>query len=515
MIIDLPAEEVGRQPDEQAQDVTPRASPEPVQADVFGPASAADQAPTSETSGPEAADPWRPHAGDEIPQGEPAGSAAPDRPLAEAEPTDPFEPAPATRDEDQPMPPAAPARRSRAASFAALLLAALLGGAVAAGATVLLAREGYLAIADAPQGQAAPDLTAEVAELRMQVEGLSQAPPPAAAPNLAPLQAQLTELDQAVAELRNQPAAETPSGAGLEDLQNRLAAIEEAVAAGQAGGDPASEARLTELSTQIEELRAAASADGGPASAELAGRIDEIAGRLAALESRPAADVSAIEGSVAEIRQQVSDLSARLEGLAPAERVAALEASLASQEGALRETAARAEQIQVLGPAVAAGALSAAIEAGAPFAGELAALGALGVDPARLETLQPFAETGLPTLAELRAEFEEAAQSIDVSAPVPEGAGTVDRLLQSARGLVEVRRSAPTEGSDAPAVLARIRNALDAGDLRAALNEREALPEEAKAATEEWARAAEARASADEFVAELRSEALSRLGGEG
>ena len=78
-----------------------------------------------------------------------------------------------------------------------------------------------------------------------------------------------------------------------------------------------------------------------------------------------------------------------------------------------------------------------------------------------------------------------------------------------------MRPANPKEGADPGAVLARMRGALEAGDLRGALAEREALPEAAKAKTEEWARAVEARASAGELVAQLRAEALSRLGTQG
>ena len=50
---------------------------------------------------------------------------------------------------------------------------------------------------------------------------------------------------------------------------------------------------------------------------------------------------------------------------------------------------------------------------------------------------------------------------------------------------------------------------------KTALAEWNSLPEDAKAKTADWARAAEARLAADELVARLRSEALSRLGREG
>jgi hypothetical protein len=137
------------------------------------------------------------------------------------------------------------------------------------------------------------------------------------------------------------------------------------------------------------------------------------------------------------------------------------------------------------------------------------------LNEASLAALEPRAPEGLPTLPELRAQFEEQAAAIDLSMPVPASAGPLDRLLGSARGLVEVRPAKPTGGTDPGAVLARIRGALEAGDLENALAEWNALPEDARAPLAEWARSVEARVTAEKLVAELRSEALSRLGTEG
>jgi hypothetical protein len=91
----------------------------------------------------------------------------------------------------------------------------------------------------------------------------------------------------------------------------------------------------------------------------------------------------------------------------------------------------------------------------------------------------------------------------------------VERLLESARGLVEVRRAGPTTGADPEAVVTRVRAALAAGDLQTALGEWKALPENARAATAAWAERAKARLAADRLVAKLRGEALARLNTQG
>ena len=102
-------------------------------------------------------------------------------------------------------------------------------------------------------------------------------------------------------------------------------------------------------------------------------------------------------------------------------------------------------------------------------------------------------------------------QSVALTSPIPDNAGTVDRLLESARGLVAVRPARPTEGADPDAIVSRIRGALAAGDLEAALAEWKTLPDSIKSPTAEWARLAETRQKANNLVAKVRSAALSGL----
>ena len=105
-----------------------------------------------------------------------------------------------------------------------------------------------------------------------------------------------------------------------------------------------------------------------------------------------------------------------------------------------------------------------------------------------------------------------AIATTDLTPTAPATTGTIDRLWQSAQGLVDVRPAHPTEGTDPGAIVARIRGALDAGDLKRALEEWNTLPDAIKTPTADWARQVEARAKADDLVAAVRSEALSKLG---
>jgi hypothetical protein len=293
-------------------------------------------------------------------------------------------------------------------------------------------------------------------------------------PETAPdLSAEVAALQTEIAELRQAPG--TGDTAALAPLQSQVAALEQAVgelrsaAPGDAGGSlQAVEERLAALETQVADNA------GGGADPVLAGRVEEIADAVAGLQ----------------------------------EQIAALQAGL-------EEARATAEGALAIGPAVAADALAGALQSGAPFQAELNALRGLGLDEEAIAGLEPHAASGLPTLAELRASFEAAAEGIDLTPPPPEDTGTFERLLESAGGLVEVRPTNPTAGDEPAAVLARMRGALEAGDLPTALAEWEALAEEARGAMAEWAEQAQARASADAFLARIRADALSRISGQG
>ena len=485
--IDLPAEEVRRDPGEVES--TPAADPAAEGAaasntagrDAEPAAAAVDTAPVS-------------GAGDE--------ALAADRPREESAHDEPVIPSAfATRAEpeappDQPrvrpaMADAAPARAG-GRSFGALLAAALIGGAVALAAALLLGRAGYLV----PQDER-PDLAPEIAGLRNDVAALQTAAEgqdEEAA--LAPLREQIGALEQALGELRSQAPAGGESAAALGEVQARLAELEQR--AGEAGAQPGED--FEALRTQL---------------AALAQEVESLAGAVPV-------DLSGVEASIAELRAQTAQLSEGVAKAADVERVAALEAALedlrgeaASLESAIGEMRGAVERAAALGPAVAADALAAALESGRPFASELDALRTLGLDAEAITGLEPHAEPGLPTYPELQAGFAAVADTIALGTTIPEDAGTFDRLLTSARGLVEVRPANPVEGADPAAVISRIRAALAAGDLDTALSEWSALPEHARSATADWARQAEARRDADALVAQLRSDALSRLGTEG
>ena len=393
-----------------------------------------------------------------------------------AEPVIPSAFAPRAAAADPSEPPKSAPVPGRKTPFAAIAAAALAGGAVAALIVAALAAGGLLGIRDDRAGNA--DLAARVAALEGEVAGLRQAP--AADALVAPLQERLAGLEQAVGDLAAARPEGSPDGAAIEDLQNRIAALETragSIAPEQA--DPEIAARLAALAQDVETLKAAGSGD-----------------------------LAETQRSLAALGGEMRALSARLDNVPTADRIAALEAEIG-------EASAHAAAAAALGPAVAADALAAAVASGHPFETELAAVKRLNVDDAAIARLEPHAASGLPTLLALRSGFEAAIAPVVLAVPAAEGAGAIDRLLQSARGLVEVRPAKPVEGADPAAIVARIRGALDGGDIGVAVAEWQALPADARSATADWAGAAEARHAADELVARLRASALTLLETEG
>lgn len=354
--------------------------------------------------------------------------------------------------------------------FAPFLIASLAGGAVVALAVVALAVSGVF-----ERGGDAETPT-EIAALKGEIAKLQQAK---SDDGLAALGQQVSLLENTVAALSARPQPAT-SDAALGDLLNRVAALEQSGAS---------------LGT-----------------AELEKRVTELADAVATLKSAQPADGASVESALQPLSQQVQELSTRLQEVASAVEKASTEDRVTALEAKLDEVASRIELASALAPAVAADALAAALDSGRPFSNELAAVKSFGIGEADAEALAPQAATGLPTLAQLRATFEAAMESAELATPIPAETGTFDRLIQSARGLVEVRPVRPTAGTDPAAMVARIRGALAAGDLRTALAEWEALPDTIKAATTDWQKQAEMRLKADDLAASVRTSALSRLG---
>jgi hypothetical protein len=356
-------------------------------------------------------------------------------------------------------------------AFIPIMIAGIAGALIAAFAVVGLALSGYLS----PK----PDngLAGEVEALKAEVAILKQPKPDE---NLGALQEQLAALAQKVSE----GAAASPGAATevqLKGIQDRVAAIE------QAGSE----------TTVPDDLKA---------------QLTKLTDDLAALRNAAPADAASLANALTPLREKLDQLSAHVDELSGRIDAAPDEDRVAAIESRLDDTSRKIDLAAALAPAVIADALQAAIESGRPFSVELTALKTLGVGGDTVNQLAADGATGVSTLDKLRSDFEAAIASTDLTPTAPETTGTIDRLLKSAQDLVDVRPEHPTAGNDPGAIVARIRGAVDAGDLKRALQEWNALPDPVKASTTDWAHSVEVRDKANDLVASVRSDALSKLG---
>ncbi len=315
-------------------------------------------------------------------------------------------------------------------------------------------------------------------------------------------------------EAQRNAGGNAPSGAALNELNQRLARLEAARAAPSAGApDPALANRLSTLEGETKVL--------ADAVANLNRRVDESA--ATAREARTRADAAA--KSLADLAGQLAQFNAERARTPPAaerrdvedvsRRIAALEANIKSLGEQLGRSADAAGE-RALRSAVLALALNRAVERGAPYARELAALDPQAAGAARA-ALAPFADSGIPsaqTLSrELLALIPAARDAAHVEAPT---GGFLDRLSANAERLVRVRPIGQPQGDEPAAVLARLESAAARNDVAAALAEAAKLPPAARAPLEPWIKRAQAREAALAAAAKLADVSdLARPGAQG
>ena len=330
----------------------------------------------------------------------------------------------------------------------------------------------------APQAtpEASADLGIAVQRLETRLGELENQPQPApgapisegAADRLAQLEQLNQQLRSDLDRLAGSVAAE-PGTAGAPDpaLGQRLEAVS---------------GELTQLRGEIDNLRRTAGAVAPERLTAIANRAEENAAELRAMQGELS--------SLVDLPQQVRDLAQRIE--------------------------AAAGQTDRTAFVLAAGQLEAALDAGQPFASELGAVRRLAAEDQELapllDQLQEQSDEGIPTLAQLRARFEDMALAAAQAATTEVRGGWADRALARLRSVVTVRPVGGDVAGDAPeARLARAEARLEEGDLAAAVAELEGLQGTAAEASAPWLADARARVAADQAIERLRERALARI----
>jgi hypothetical protein len=271
------------------------------------------------------------------------------------------------------------------------------------------------------------------------------------------------------------------------ELVNRLAAVDASLAAlneriaalDRMVRDSATEARAAaeragKAVRQFEEARK--TGDEQVAAQQLdRSALDDLTARIKTLESR---------------QMTVRQIQERLDRLAGA---------AGTPDKAVRE-------------AVAAIALRSAVERDRPYAAELAAARALGLDAGALAALEPFAATGLPRRNELFRDLSAVLPDLRRSAPAGQDLGYLDRIQASAARMLNIRPVRDEPGDDPPAVLSRIEFKMVQQDVDAVIAELDKLPAPVRELAQPWRTRAVARRDALEAARTLATASLSKLG---
>jgi hypothetical protein len=320
--------------------------------------------------------------------------------------------------------------------------------------------------------------------------------------------AAIEELSASVSEIENSisggGAGET---AALETLTTRLDGVEDDMAALKGTVSGVQEAQNAPANDGSGSGGGDGSSGSGEQTSQLAGDFKALSGTVEGLTgevSTMSETVSSLSDSVTSLEEGQASLSEDVAGLS--ETAAALEERVVSNEETLSESGAG----NTVAKAIAAAGLKSAMDRGTPFMTELEAFASVGGDEEAISSLRDYAADGVPTLTQLIERFGPVANDIVATGQgLDENASVTDRLMSSARSLVQVRPVGNVEGEGPGAIAARIEARLKDGDLAGAIEQWETLPDAAKDVSQDFIAQVRARQTADQLVGSVLTDAMS------
>src|SRR5580704_17021566 len=300
------------------------------------------------------------------------------------------------------------------------------------------------------------------------------------------------------------PNAQPTNNAAIAEISARLNKIEGTIATQQQPvpppqPDPALVSRLAAAEAATKSLN--------DSLAALNQRVDDAAAAAqnALAQAKSAATAADAAKSAAQADVARSDLDAL------AARIAALESTVKTlADGLKHETATADDRAARL--TVAAVALSATVERGAPYQAELAAAKSLGADPSATAPLEPFATAGVPGVGPLAHELASLIPALRQAAePASSDSSFLSRLESNAQHLVRITPVDAPPGDDPSSVVTRISVDAAHADIAAALADVAKLPDTAKPLAAAWVEKAQARNAAIAASRKLADDALAAL----
>ncbi len=266
-----------------------------------------------------------------------------------------------------------------------------------------------------------------------------------------------------------------PDYAGqIASLQQKLAEVEKKAANPPVTNLAPVEDRLKNIETAMSKLPVADLTD----VLAIKGKLDETAGKVDKIEMQMASVANRVQQTEAKVNAPRDDVD--------------------------------------VARAIASAGLKAAIDRGGPFQVELQTLASVAPNDEAVSALQAFAAKGVPSRSELIKRYSDAAdQMLAVLNKPVAGQSLSDRLFKSAFSVIKVRPVGNVEGSSPDAIVARIGDKLQGGDLAGALKEWDTLPDDMKAAGQDYHSALEARVKVEALVAQALEKAVKTTGKQG
>lgn len=259
------------------------------------------------------------------------------------------------------------------------------------------------------------------------------------------------------------------------------------------------------ISAQLDKIQAELQSQ--PPQQALASRLTAVEAQTKALDDLLAAlnrrlDDVAVAAKAAVQHSDIDALTSRIAALE--DNVKALSDSVAHRPASADDRAARA--------AVAAEALRAVVERGAPYQAELAAVKTLGADQNAVTALELFASTGLPSTTELAHELSQLTPALlQVSGAAASGGSFIQRLESSAKNLVRVTPIDAPPSNEPSAIVAKLNADAERGDIADAVAQIARLPQPAQTVAEPWVQKVNARNAAIAAGRRIAADALAAL----
>jgi hypothetical protein len=315
---------------------------------------------------------------------------------------------------------------------------------------------------------------------------------------VAALELQVQELQKDL-QSRQQPAAAATDSKALDELSQRVAKLEQTPPG--VAGDSTLAGRIDAVENSQKALGIALTAlnrradDAAAAAADAGKRADAAAKTASDLQTAPAAAATVERGDIEAMEKRVADLESKTRTLD--ERVA-------------KPTVAADPAVRL---ALTLSTLRTAVVTGEPLAVALDAAKTLGVDAQQLAALAPYAQSGVPSEAQLAGDLRALIPALmkAANANAPHDGSFLDKLQANASRLVQIRPVNAPKGDDAGAIIARIELKANAADLPGAVAELMRLSPAARAPAEDWIKAVNARRAAIDASRKLAGAAFRGL----